>query len=512
MRTISGKKSVLELMPEILHDESKHTSGIPQELYFPESSVDLQKILNEAYCKALPVTFIGSQTGTTGGAVPLEDSVAVSFSAMNKINAIRWEGNYPVLYCDPGVTLSSISAFLKSPQKWAYHVPGSELLQNRSFTYLPDPTETTAQLGGTVATNASGARSFRFGPTRAFVEYLSCVLSNGEILKIKRGKYLFQNNSLQVFTDQNSCITIPSPVYLCPTVKNASGYFSKPNMDLIDLLVGSEGTLAAVSEIGIKLLPSFHIISGMSFFKDNKSAFDFADFLRSDNQIVSIEFFDENSLTFVTDNSNRLSEQFPGYPSGKHTAVFWEFMENQPDSFESRIDLWENQLSQCDSSFEHTWSGFEKSERERLRRFRHAIPELINATIANNKIKFPSIRKIGTDTAVPDNVFRPVYNEYISRIKERSLKYASFGHLGDYHLHINIIPYTDSELQSALEVYKEIMKITINNGGTISAEHGIGKLKREYFYQMYDSDAISQMRAVKIAFDPKGILNSGNLF
>ncbi len=512
MRIITGKENIRQNLSSILQDESHYHSGTPEKVYFPESNEDLQSILKETNNKAIPVVFIGAQTGTTGGAVPIEDCVAVCFSSMNRINFIKWFGNTPVLYCDPGVTLLSINQFLQSPRSWPYHVDGVETILDTRYMYPPDPTEYSAQLGGTVSTNASGARSFRFGPTRNFVSALDIVLATGEKLEIFRGEIIAHDNCFKITTNQGRIIQVPSPTFTMPQTKNASGYFSRPSMDLIDLLIGSEGTLAAFSQIGIRLIPEVHIISGMTFFKDSEFAFDFADFLRLESQVISIEYFDSNSLSLVSDNRDRLSEKFPDYPTDKKCAVFWEFMENQPDSFESKFEQWEKWLSLCGSSFDHTWSGFDVAERERLRKFRHAIPELINSLIARNKINWSSIRKVGTDTAIPASLFRKVYHQYIKTIEKRQLAWASFGHLGDYHLHINIIPSNGLEMDSALESYREIMEITIQNGGTISAEHGIGKIKREFFQRMYDENAISQMKAIKRSFDPHGILNRGNLF
>lgn len=512
MRIITDKENISQNLSSILQDESQYHSGIPEKVFFPETSSDLQFILKEADCKDIPVVFIGAQTGTTGGAVPIEDCFAVCFSSMNRINSIRWCGDTPVLYCDPGVTLLYINQFLQTPRSWPYHVDGVESIQDTRYMYPPDPTEYSAQLGGTVATNASGARSFRFGSTRSFVSALDMVMATGEKLEVFRGKIISHDDCFKMTTDQGRIIQVPSPAFTMPQTKNASGYFSMPSMDLIDLLIGSEGTLAAFSQIGIRLIPEVHLISGMTFFADSESAFDFADFLRQESQVVSIEYFDPNSLSLVSDNRDRLSDKFPDYPTAKSCAVFWEFMENQPDCFESKFELWERSLSRCGSSFDHTWSGFDLAERERLRKFRHAIPELINSLIARNKIDWPSIRKVGTDTAIPASLFRKVYHQCINTIEKRQLAWASFGHLGDYHLHINIIPFNAQQMNSAIEVYREIMEITIRNGGTISAEHGVGKIKKEFFHRMYDEDAIGQMKAIKRSFDPHGILNRGNLF
>jgi FAD/FMN-containing dehydrogenase len=115
MRIITGKENIRQNLSSIFQDESQYSSGIPEKVFFPESVSDLQFVLKEANSKDISVVFIGAQTGTTGGAVPTEDCIAICFSSMNRINSIRWHGDTPVLYCDPGVTLLSINQFFSHP-------------------------------------------------------------------------------------------------------------------------------------------------------------------------------------------------------------------------------------------------------------------------------------------------------------------------------------------------------------------------------------------------------------
>jgi D-lactate dehydrogenase (cytochrome) len=512
MRIIGSKEHVLELAPELLFDESKFRSGVPAKIFFPESQIDVQTILQDANEASIPVVFIGSQSGLTGGSVPVDNCYAISFSAMNKIISVEWTDGVPVLHCEPGVTLSTINSFLDTHEIWPYQVPGSDTLGNGQYFYPPDPTEMNAQLGGTVATNASGARSFRFKATRNHIDQISCALASGECISVTRGKHISKNGGFTIKSSKGRAISIPSLSYAMPPVKNASGYFSNSTMDLIDLFIGSEGTLAAFTSIGIRLTPVEVYISGLIFFPSPEKAFDFADFLRADPQIAALEYFDQSALSFINDNRDYCSKTLPEFPSGKLNAIYWELIENSTTPFEAKIDTWEKKLLECESSFDDSWSGIDKSEHRHLKQFRHLIPELINAIIAKNQLIYPSIRKISTDTALPADKFRKVYNEYLKIIEEKNLKYASFGHLGDYHLHINIIPSNEIELSKSKIAYKEIMDVTIKNKGTVSAEHGIGRIKKEYLRMMYRSDAIAQMQTIKKILDPKRTLNSENLF
>ena len=147
-------------------------------------------------------------------------------------------------------------------------------------------------------------------------------MATGEKLEIFRGDIISDENFFKMTTDLDRTIQVPSPTFIMPQTKNASGYFSKPSMDLIDLLIGSEGTLAAFSQIGIRLIPEIHIISGMSFFEDSDSAFDFADFLRQEARWFRSSILMRTLLALVSDNLTVCQRDF-GLSDRQKSAVFW---------------------------------------------------------------------------------------------------------------------------------------------------------------------------------------------
>jgi D-lactate dehydrogenase (cytochrome) len=514
MKHLIGQTLIREQLFDILTDESRFSGGgVPEEVFFPESEGNIVEAVESARSRHLPITIIGGRTGITGGAVPVDGCVAVSFSSMNKIRQVVKDpaGNL-CLICDPGIMLSEIEAFLRDPSAWMEKVPGIELLDGSRYFYPPDPTEMTAQLGGTVATNASGARSYRYGPTRDHIQGMDMVLASGQTATISRGTCFQVNNEFLLKTDQGPLIRISAPTYQSKAIKNASGYYSRPGMNLIDLLIGSEGTLCIFSSVTIKLCKAQEFLSGLSFFPSREMAFDFTDFLRSQPQVAAIEYFDSSALGFLAAHRQQSGGELSSYPAGKNTGVFWEFSEGDPTRFEEVMETWENELARCGSSFEETWSGFDDKGLKQLKVLRHELPEQINAEIARNKAIYPSIRKISTDAAVPEGSFRPAFSTQIERIEKSALPYVAFGHLGACHLHINLLPRNDTELTEALSAYHDIMAIAIENGGTVSAEHGIGKLKKAYLRMMYGDKIIEEMKAIKRSFDPEGMLNPGNLF
>jgi len=513
MKSIEGADVIQKELPDILHDESRFESGVPDLVCFPASVEELETALGMARERGLRVTFIGAQTGTTGGAVPESGTCAVVFSGMNRIRSVDWSReDVPVLVCDPGVSLDTIEKFLTSPQSWPYSVPGQERLRAGYWFYPPDPTEMTAQLGGTVATNASGARSYMYGPTRPHIAWLDLVLADGRTIRSERSGKSASKWDRTVVADDGSIIEVPPLPYGSTGIKNASGYFNSPDMEQIDIFIGSEGTLAATAAIGIFLRRAPHILSGLSFFGSVEGAFDFADFLRSEENIAAIEFFDTGSLRFINQYRKRLPEDFPDFPPNAASALLWEYVEKQSGDFEAVMERWESGLLKTGSSFDATWSGFDASEQERLHHFRHALPEMVNSIVAENKRNCPGIRKIGTDSSFPAAAFRTGYAQMMELIEPSGIAFAAFGHLGDHHIHINLIPSDNAGLDKAFDIYDKLMMIALDHKGTISAEHGIGKIKKKYLPAMYGAEGVAAMRAVKRAFDPQGLLNPGNLF
>jgi D-lactate dehydrogenase (cytochrome) len=370
----------------------------------------------------------------------------------------------------------------------------------------------TAHLGGTIATNASGARSFRFGPTRAHVESLSLVLANGDTLNLRRGDCKERNGVFSYTTDQGRTFAVNAPTYRIAAVKNASGYYSSSNMDLIDLFIGSEGTLGIISIVGIKLAPMPLFSAGLSFFPSRIAAFGFASFLRGQTPVFAIEYFDQSAFAFLESAKKDLPFDLPEIAPDKKYAVYWEYRDETNGRFEEQVDKWEESLIEHGSSFESTWSGFGPKETEKLKAIRHGIPESINSAIARYKRDCPALRKISTDTALPAQEFDRVFDWSITKIDESGIEYAVFGHLGDYHLHINLVPRNLQEFAQAKKLYEELMACALSAGGTVSAEHGIGKLKTVYLKMMYGEKAIAEMMAIKTAVDPDWLLNRGNLF
>ena len=221
--------------------------------------------------------------------------------------------------------------------------------------------------------------------------------------------------------------------------------------------------------------------------------------LNSQFEASLIEYFDENALKFI-------SEKFPDVPTNARGAIFFE-QETSAENEDELLEKWNGLLEKYNADLDNSWFTTTETDREKLREFRHALPVSVNEKIVRYKQK-----KIGTDMAVPDEKFASFLKFYKEKLNESGLEYVIFGHIGDSHLHANIIPKTIEEAEKARHLYGRFIAQAIMLGGTISAEHGIGKHKSKYLYVMMGERYLNEMAEIKRALDPDGILGRGNMF
>ncbi len=492
-------KTQKDELENYLIDASNLPGGHAQKLFIPETSEQIAEILREANADKIPVTISGARTGTVGGAIPF-GGYLISLEKFNRIKEI----NDDFAVVESGVILTDLQ----------------KAVEAKNLFYPPDPTEWSCQIGGTVATNASGARSFKYGATRDYVRRLSIVLADGELLNLKRGEVFSTEGFVELTTDSGKTISVKLPTYDAPDVrKNAAGYFAAERLDAIDLFIGSEGTLGVITEIELGLLkkPS-GFLSGIVFFKDEKDLLSFArearqiSFATRNTKIQNpkskiqntidatlIEYFDENSLKII-------SEKFPEVPEKVQGAIFFE-QETDEETEDELFEQWNNLLEKHHAEIDDSWFTTTEQDLIKMREFRHALPVAVNERVVKNRQ-----RKIGTDMAVPDEAFASFLKFYKNKLNESGLDYVIFGHIGDNHLHANILPKTESEVARAKHLYGRFIAQAIMLGGTISAEHGIGKLKSKYLGVQYGERYLNEMAELKRAFDPSGILGRGNMF
>ncbi len=496
-----------------LEDASLMAGGRAERVCLPGDEAEAAELLAECTARREPITLSGAGTGLTGARIPLGGAVL----ATDALGGIRDLRRMPD---GSGVAVTGPAASLADLERAA---------AAQGLFYGPDPTETNAWIGGTVATNASGGRTFRYGPTRRHVRRLRVLLAGGQALDLPRGRYRASAGgafALPLATGKEIRASLPS--YRMPQVKNACGYHAEPGMDLVDLFIGSEGTLGLVTEIELALMPAPEsVLAGVVFFTSESDAWGFLAEARrlsyaergfggpaaSDPSLPGargpaggaeavdarlLESFDGASLDFMRSHEASI-------PPRARAAIWFE-QETRQATEGSIQERWLALAESHKALTDDSWFAEGPEGRKKFREFRHALPVGVNEWLSRH-----GQRKIAGDMAVPDAAFDQMLAAYRETLDPTGLAWLSFGHLGNNHLHVNILPRDDGEAARAREAYGRLVEKITAMGGTVSAEHGLGKIKAKYLAAMYGPEAFLEMAALKRAFDPAMILSRGNM-
>lgn len=470
------RKTDPQTIAPYLKDASNFSGGCADEVIIPETTAELIEFLQS---NNAPVTIAGAGTGLTASRIPNE-GVIVSLEKFNKIGPI-FKATIDV---GPAVSLADLNKHLQ---------------ENSDYFYPPNPTETLAWFGGMVATNASGSRSYKLGVTRDYVMEADVVLVNGKTVTLARGNLITE----PLILDDGTEIAFPDIHYSSLKFKNAAGYYIQPTMDWLDLFIGSDGTLGLFTRIRLKLLPKpEEFISGILFFDREEACWELTEKIRTlnNNRIspCSLEYFDQFSL-------NKLKTKHTNIPDKAKAALFFEQDVEKKKDYDSSLEDWFEFLTEEDVSLDDSWFAQSEKDMQRFHEFRHDIPVLIN----EENSRFGRV-KIGTDMAVPDKYFIDMMRFYRKELSASGLEHVVFGHLGDNHLHINLLPDPQGMAQ-ARSLYETLVNQILKWGGTVSAEHGVGKLKKSYFAKMVGPEALEDLRKIKHVFDPENRLGKGNI-
>ncbi|TFG07331.1 FAD-binding oxidoreductase [Candidatus Thorarchaeota archaeon] len=524
MKVISDQESINDTYALYLDDESHSFDGVADKLVFPETTDQVAAVLRAAFDTGTPVTIQGGRTGLTGGSVPL-GGIALNLEKMTDLLYMSFHeatGHYSIA-AQSGVLLEDLVKTVVTKdlgQLQRKGKPGQQkILEEFSakiddFSFPIDPTETSAWLGGIVACNASGAKTFKYGAVRDWVYRIEVVLMNGDILDIERGQVFAMDGKFEIVLSDGNILEFAIPTYSMPKTKNAAGLFSKPDMDLIDLFIGSEGILGVITEVelGLEKLPE-NIMTVMAFFKSEEDAVGFVYDIRSAESAVQmdfLEYFGPNALKIIKEKAASSGITVPALSDDTKAIVFFEFVYTD-ETMEEKVMGLEMALNEHNSSSESSWAGMDRAELQKMKTVRHFVPETVNGIIAQRKAQYHEVHKIGTDMAVPDEALRDYLEFYREVLDEQGMEYVIFGHIGDNHLHVNMLPRNNEEVKQGMDNYMIFAKRAVELGGTVAAEHGIGKLKKDFLVAMYGKDGIAQMQAVKQVLDPKWLLNRNNM-
>ena len=449
-----SKESVLtdkESLFNYGHDETENLSYPPEVLVKPGSVEQVSKIMKLANQYNIPVTPIGAMTGLSGGSLSIHGGIGISMERFNKILKID-EDNLQV-HVQPGVITQVLQ----------------DEVAKKGLYYAPDPASRgSCFIGGNIAENSGGPRAVKYGVTKDFVLNLEVVLPNGEIIN----------------TGAN-------------TLKNSTGY------NITQLMVGSEGTLGIVTKAILKLipLPKFNKLILVPFSSAVDACSSVASIFKAGVIPSALEFMDRKAVDFTI---KYIEEAHLEMSENTEALLLIEVDGNQPDQLmdeiQKIIDVVETH--NCD---ENILFAEDEAQKEQLWFIRRRIGEAV---------KVNSIYK-EEDTVVP----RYKLPDLLSGVKEIGDKYGfesiCYGHAGDGNLHVNIIKGELSDLQWKNELNKairEIFTLTVSLGGTISGEHGIGWVQKNYMDIAFNEIELNLMRDIKKVFDPKNIMNPSKIF
>ncbi len=448
--------------------DASNTRGEAQGLVRARTTDEVAEVVRHCQANGIPLTVSAGRTSTTAAPVP-QGGWVLSLHAMNAITRI-----------EPGRAAAQASVNLGAFQTE---------IERTGWFYPPDPTSRhDCTLGASIATNASGARSFKYGATRRWLAALEVVLPTGEILVARRGDPIPAH--------------WPIPSWGEPAVKTAAGY--APPRDLLDLFVGQEGTLGIVTaaEVVTAPLPG-SIIGFLAWFPTRAHAVGFMQTARAAARADAagpvsprcLEYFDSACVGLARD-------RLGGVPEAAGAALYCEQEVEAAVGEDDHLAAWIEALVAAEALVDDTVVTTDEAGRARLLAFRHAVPAGINERMVGY-----GMPKVGTDLAVPDAAL----DEMMALYEASPGEHVLFGHLGDNHLHLNLLPRTAAELATAKEWYDALARKAIALGGTVSGEHGIGKTKKRHLAWMVGDGVIAQFRALKAALDPAWILGRGNL-
>lgn len=476
--------------------DASNLRGSCDKVLIPETRGELAEAIQSLYNDGIPYTISGAGTGLVGGRVPFE-GVLISLEKLNKIIEINPVGQYikleaGVVHSDMDLAISEFGLF-----------------------FPPNPTEKNSFIGGNIACNSSGSRTFKYGTVREYVLELTVILPWGEEITLTRDSNSLVDDVFEVKTSSGKRINFPLPEIKYPRLKkNSAGYYIRNGMHTLDLFIGSEGTLATIVDSKLRLLKKPEKVFGaIVFFDVLDSAFDFVETTRKEsyysfakegatNGTISarlIEYFDKNSLDLLRNDYHQI-------PSEAMCAVWieQEYLESEESLL---LQNWYQYIMKYTKLADFTWVATNDAEHEKFREFRHRLPLRVFEIVARSQFN-----KIGSDTAVPDDSFRKYYTDFINDLDNSGIQYFVWGHIGNSHLHANLVPRNEEESELANKLYDKYVGIAIELGGTFSAEHGTGKLKRKYLEMLYGKETVAIMKGIKLLFDPKNLVGKEIMF
>jgi D-lactate dehydrogenase (cytochrome) len=502
-----------------LEDAAHYPGGHAAGVVFPRHAGEVREVL-EASTTVLP---IGAQSSLTGGATPMGETILAT-SRMARVVAIGPSS----ATVDAGVTIAALQSALAAEGAW----------------FPPAPTFDGACAGGVVATNAAGAATFKYGSTRDWVDALTVVLADGTVLDLQRGQHHARDGQLVIDTRRGTT-SVPIPTYRMPDVhKRSAGYFATPDMDAIDLFIGSEGTLGVITRVTFRIVrPAPATALAHIPCASEIQALELVARLREASRetwrtgdphgidAAAIEHMDARALAILREDGADVRHQVM-VPEGTALALLAQFELPATTTAERAYD--DIASSMTDPARDSALGRFcrllddaglldvtelalpgDRRRAGQLVGLREAIPLGVNQRVgAARRDIDPRIAKTAADMVVPFERFGEMMEVYRHGFGRRGLDFAVWGHISDGNVHPNVLPHSYDDVLRGREAIVEFGREVTRLGGCPLAEHGVGRnpVKQALLRQLYGDEGIDQMRAVKRALDPGWKLAPGVIF
>lgn len=449
--------------------------GHPDSVYVARDWQEVQEVI--AYCHGcrLPVTFCGSQTSMTGASVANE-GLALSLAGKNRILDIGTDhSGTPFVVTEPGVILGDLK----------------KEVARQGYLYPPDPTSyNEVQVGATIATNATGEDTFKYGPTRRYVDELEVILPDGSVKTITRQK------------------PVPHSV-----VKNTAGYYLDGGE--IDEVIGSEGTLCLIKKIKLKLLrlkkdKTFVLVLPFSSFKNCIRAVPLIAGKSKGVTPRSIELVGPGAVAYF----QRCPVCPPELKKEKSFLYIKDEYEDEAD-LEKTLARWFDELNRIYGALgdkpclERVFLAKTDRQLRDIHECRHFVPLTVNE--AYFKYNALGGGKVGTDWWVPLKHLEAMMMKTYREACELKIPFLVFSHIGNGHPHWNFLTRDAQEKRRAVAFVKRQCRAAVRYGGGVAGEHGIGKTKRDTMTIQHAPNVIARMREIKRRWDPLWLFGRDNI-
>jgi D-lactate dehydrogenase (cytochrome) len=525
-RTPVEAPPVLEAANDVatyLADASRYPGGSAPRVYQPRTEGQVAWVLQHE-ARVLP---IGAQSSLTGGATPRGDAV-LTLARMDRVLSVGADR----CRAEAGVALISLQAALAAEGRW----------------FPPVPTYTGALVGGVVSTNAAGAATWKYGTTREWVQALTVVLASGDVLDLERGQVTAApatsttgGGRFEVALPSGKVLDVPVPDYTLPNVpKRSAGYHAAPAMDLVDLFVGSEGTLGVVTEVTLRVLgaapPSLLLLVPL---KDEAAALELTAVLREASRatwrtkdpagldIRAVESVDARSLALLREDGLDVKNGVT-LPASAGSALFIQM--ELPKGLDASASMASFDGTPGDDPVHRLLallaerdaldgvemaSPGDAAREAQLLALREAVPMCVNHRVQHaQRTVDPGIHKVGGDMIVPFEKLPEMMGLYRAAFARRGLDCAIWGHISDGNLHPNVIPRALADVTAGKEALLELGREVARLGGCPLAEHGTGRnpVKQTLLRQLYGDAGVEAMRRTKRGLDPENKLARGVIF